>query len=204
VADSTGATVWLELSDSLIRGAHHELNNRIASLSGLGQVIESGGGLTPKLAEAMGDELRRMRSAIRLLGRIPAALAGPDAAMRVQDAAAHVLELVPLHSTLRDRAVELRCEGDAAPIRADPSAVQRSLLVMIAAASRSPSPLDAGRIVVDCAAEGDDVWVGVRPVELTEAERLAIAAWLRPFGGEIETSDPRVLLRFPTLRRPAG
>lgn len=203
MGDDAGGTVWLELSDALIRGTHHELNNRIASLSGLEQVMQSGGELTPRLAAAMGDELKRMRSAIGLLGRMPTALPGPASAMRVQDAAANVLELVALHATLRDQAVEFRCEGDAPPIRADPSAIQRSLLVMIAAGSRSVSPLEAERIVVECGAEGDDVWVGVRPVELTEAERLAIAAWLRPFGGAVENSDPRVLLRFPTLRAPS-
>lgn len=197
-----GSTVWAGLSDALLRGAHHELNNRIASLAAVEQVIASGGNPTPALSAALVNELQRMRGAIALMGQIPSSRAGEPGPIRVRDALRTALAVGTLHHLVRDVMFRVEDEGDPPPTRVDGGALQRSILVMITAAARSLSDAPEPAVRVECSTDSHRIRLSVLPLELTEAERLAIAAWLRPFDGDLTRVDPRAYsISLPALRR---
>lgn len=207
----TGSDVWLGVYGGIVDGARHELNNRVASLSAVEQVVSAGGTLTESLREALVSELRRMRGAIHTVGRIPGSSPRPIEAVRLQDLIATVVELIALHPDGRDSAVEVTCSDEIVPVRVDPDALGRSILVAMAAAMRARA---GGGVAVGCEAEGPRVLITVRPAsgsdgdlpETTEAERLAIAAWLRPSDGAV---DPTVAgaafsISLPALQAPGA
>lgn len=197
-----GSTVWAGLSDALLRGAHHELNNRIASLAAVEQVIAAGGNPTPALNAALVNELQRMRGAIALMGQIPSSRTGEPGPIRVRDALRTALAVGTLHHQVRDVMVQVEDEGDPPPTRVDGGSLQRSILVMLTAAARSLADAPEPAVRVECSADSHRIRLSVLPLELTEAERLAIAAWLRPFDGDLTRVDPRAYsISLPALRR---
>lgn len=188
---------WSRLSDGLLRGIHHELNNRTAALAGVEQAIASGSDMTGPLRELLATELGRMRAAVALLGRIPGSGPGRVEPLRVQDALETALALAALHPTSRDTAFAMLPGGELPPVRADRAALERSLLVMLVSAA--PIAGD-GRVTIECAGDDDRVLVRIAPggrsnappeaEETKEAKRHAIAAWLRPSDGLFEPSMP--------------
>lgn len=202
----TADQVWAALQDRLVQGAHHELNNRVASLSAVEQVVSAGGTLTDRLREALVSELVKMRWAVDVLGRIPPGGPHPTETMLLQDSVATAVELVALSREAREARLEVEDCRDLTPVRADRPAVERALLLMLESAARSGGP---AAVTVTCSLRGDRVLVTVSrreqgdpaappptDAETTEAERLALAAWLRPSGGSVDAygqAGPRVI-----------
>jgi hypothetical protein len=192
--------VWPAIADALIRGAYHELNNRVASLSAVEQVISSGGEATAELREVLVSELKRMRGATDLLGRVPSSAPAAAYAVRPQDVLASAVELVRLHQDARDLEIEIACADDAPPVRVDPAAVARALLVMISAGVRSRSASPEPPLRFTCRSDGEMLEVMAFPLDLTEAEMDAVASWLRPFDGRIARTETRAFaLSLPAL-----
>lgn len=199
---------WARLTDGLLRGIHHELNNRTASLAGVEQAIGAGLEVTEPLREVLATELRRMRTAVALLGRVPLFAPQRIEPLRVQDALETALALAAMHPNSRDTAFAVLPSGDLPPVRADRAAVERSLLVMLVNAARLAGD---GRVTVESAGEDDRVLVRIapggrssaqpEPEETKEAKRRAIAAWLRPSNGVFEPSMPEgaCVVSFPAM-----
>jgi nitrogen-specific signal transduction histidine kinase len=205
---------WSRLVDGLLRGIHHELNNRTAALAGVEQAIASGSDMTEPLREMLAAELVRMRKAVALMGRIPGSAPGKVEPLRVQDALEAALALASLHPTSRDTVFAMLPAGELPPVRADRAALERSLLVMLITAA--PVAGD-GRVTIECAGDDDRVLVRIapggrssappEPEETKEAKRRAIAAWLRPSDGVFEPSMPEgaCVVSFPAMApRRAG
>lgn len=191
--------------DEIVRGVHHELNNRVASLSAVEQVVSTGGSMTEPLRAALLSELARMRNAVSLLGRVPSSEARPLEAMRPEDAVGNAVDLVGLCHEWHDLHVEVVSCEDVLPVRADPAALQRSLLLSLVLAAREAG---ARQVRVTCANVESRVQISVRPVpargggsSMPEAERLAIAAWLRPSDGVVEfhPHDRECTISLPAL-----
>lgn len=191
--------VWPAVADALIRGAYHELNNRVASLAAVEQVISSGGEATAELREMLVAELKRMRSATDLLGRVPSSAPAAAYAVRPQDVLRSAVDLVRLHQDARDVGIELVCADEVPPVRVDPAAVERALLVMISAGVRSRSATSEP-LRFTCRSVGERLEITASPLELTEAEMDVVASWLRPFDGRIARTQTRAFaLSLPAL-----
>lgn len=197
--------VWPAIADALIRGAYHELNNRVASLAAVEQVMSSGGEATGELRELLVSELKRMRRATDLLGRVPSSAPAAAYAVRPHDVLATAVDLVRLDQDARDVEIEVSCTDEVPPVRVDPAAVERALLVMVSAGVRSRSGTPEAPLRFACRSAGATVDLTASPLELTEAEVDAVASWLRPFDGRIARTDTRaVSLSLPALTAGPG
>lgn len=188
-----GAADWLALSDHLLAGLVHALNNRVTALSactelaGLGDEQILAGGV-------LAAELARLQKASALVGLLPAR------------GAAEALEIGPvLHDAVaihahhpRMRAVECMVEiADATqPVRAPRWALLRVLLLMIDAAKAGAQDTAGTPPVVRLSGDGDAVQVRAHA-------RAAVGAYAAEMatvcGGTFSQTDSELVLTLPSL-----
>lgn len=208
---------WLRVSEKVLTGLNHQLTNRSAALDSLVGVIASEAELDKAMVTALQDEVVRLIELLTLYRMLPAEASANAQAMRLQDTMPLVLRLHMHHADLKGVTVALNGDPDTDPILIRPSALLRSLLVLLesgagnAARSGRKTPLALGyandgqasvRITLEASAPaGQMVFTG--PGSLVHAVRAALAHAY----GTIEASivdgreGPllRYVLRFPTL-----
>lgn len=198
-----GAAGWSELSEGLISGVHHALNNRMAAIRAVGQVLDAdlpahhplGGALTAEL-----DRLEQTARTLRLLGVV----AGERVPVQIGDVLRDATTLFEAHHDLRDTALEIGSAESSLPVLVDPDGILRGLLIILSQAA-------SGNDSVEVGVEGNEATVSLlvqaasfNPDEaaLAEAERLLGAA-----GGEVklDVAGVRVeMLTLPEARRRGG
>lgn len=208
---------WLRVSEKVLTGLNHQLTNRSAALDSLIGVIASEPEPDKAMVSALQDEVVRLIDLLKLYRMLPAEPSPNPQAMRLQDTMPHVLRLHMHHADLKGVTVALDGEPDTDPVLIRPSALLRSLLVLLesgagnAARSGRRAPLTLGyandgnsfvRIIVEASAPtGHMVFTG--PGSLVHAVRTALAHAHGTIDASIvdgaEGPLLRYVLRFPTL-----
>jgi hypothetical protein len=152
------------VSEKVLKGLNHQLTNRVASIESVLAVMTPGEGPDEQLAAALGHEVKRLDVLLRLYRLLPAEPTAAPEPVRMQDILPQVLELHTYHSDLRHVRCELIEDPAAEPVCVRPSALLRSLLVLLESAagharrSRSEMPiivrLDAASNAVTLTIEG--------------------------------------------------
>jgi hypothetical protein len=207
-----GCAVWLGLCDGLVDGIHHSLNNRMAALAGVAQVLETELPPGHPLGGVMTDETRQMESTVALLRTLVRGRDGP-APIQPADALADAKRLFAVHHSLRDLRLEIETDPGVLPLWVEPSRITHALVILVAAAGRRARQ---GQRTVRVSCAGDERAVaftvlaeGGLPDEGEEDDRLrevdpaAAGTMLREFGGVLsiqeEAEGIRLELRLPTL-----
>ena len=126
---------WLRVNEKVLKGLNHQLTNRIAALDAVSELFEPGEITDPHLVSTMAREVERVGTLLRLYRMLPAeptALAEP---VRVQDIVPCVLELHTYHADLRGVTCVLGESTEPDPVCVRPSALLRSLLVLLESAA---------------------------------------------------------------------
>lgn len=204
---------WHRVSDCMIAGLCHELNDRIASLRGILQIARLDEAVDGGIADQLDAELERLARASRLLRLLPADRTGPPVATSPADVLADVLELQQHCGGLEDVPVDADIAPDTPPVFVDPASLRRVLALVLASAARAAG----GRVRLRTAADDDDVLFDVAvlsgadepketaPPAGVEPDPLAIAAAgaaLRAMGGQLDdvrSTPPRLRIRLPSL-----
>lgn len=208
---------WLRVSEKVLTGLNHQLTNRSAALDSLVTVMASEQETDKVMFEALQDEIVRLIELLKLYRLLPAESSPMAQAMRLQDTLPQVLRLHSHHADLRSLTVTLEGDQDTDPVLIRPSALMRSLLVLLESAAGNaarsgrsgtltlgygPDGPDAVRITLEAAAPvGHMVYTGQG--SLVHAVRGA----LTHAHGSVEAmivdgpDGPllRYLLKFPTL-----
>jgi signal transduction histidine kinase len=199
------------LSDGLVTGAHHSLNNRLAALGGIVQILSLELPPDHRLRQPLEHELERMRESVATMAFLAGGDEGEDSQpIVVGDALRDALTLYGLHHRLRDIPCDVEASGDLPPVRLPPARLARTLLMLMAAAARQ-----ASRVNVDVTAGAGTVTIRMgreRAAHLdaspdvggdlpTPAEAVAAVAWIESFGGRIEHApgDGLFTLYLPAL-----
>jgi hypothetical protein len=119
------------VSEKVLKGLNHQLTNRVASIGGVVGVLEPGETLDEPMLGALRDELRRLDTLLRLYRLLPAEPSVAPEPVRLQDVLSQVIELHTYHSDLRSVRCELVEDPSADPVCVRPSALLRSLLVLL-------------------------------------------------------------------------
>jgi hypothetical protein len=122
---------WLRVSEKVLTGLNHQLTNRSAALDSLVGVIASDAEPDATMLTALQDEIVRLIELLKLYRLLPAEPSAAAQAMRLQDAMPQVLRLHMHHADLKGVTVALDGDPDTDPVLVRPSALMRSLLVLL-------------------------------------------------------------------------
>lgn len=206
---------WLRLSEGLVAGIHHALNNRMAALGGAVQVLQGDIELEHPLVGLLSNEIRRLESTTGLL-RLLGPGDGGFEPVQLTDIMVQAERLFEVHHALRDLKLEIDFPGDLLPVWSVPVGLLRTVMMLLAAAGAGiprPSPwggvgegpvlslkvvgdLATVRMVVDVPDRPDDA-------ELPAVTSDDVAAMAKRVGGTLRTYDgdgtSRWELELPTL-----
>jgi C4-dicarboxylate-specific signal transduction histidine kinase len=194
-ASATTIGDWATLSDELLQGLVHALNNRVAALSAFVELARFGDEEANPMIVLPAEivQLHRVNSLFALLperGSEPEALELP---LVLDDA----LRLHEYHPRLRsDRAVVVH-EGTPLPVRAPRWALLRVLVMLVHAAKRSAeSAQDRGGATIRVV--GDSVTVSVHVTTRGEPSPYLLST-ARRCGGWCGREGDEVVLRMPSI-----
>lgn len=217
--DTSGAwcAAWQRTSEGFLGGIHHALNNRVAALSAIAQVMAAGISTGQGLEETLEFEVERLQATVgylRLLRQGPAEAPEP---IDLPPMLKSLVELCPHHTDLRDVECELGGDPGIIPVLAPPSLLSRLVLTAMAAAGLAASRT-GGRIQVRYGGDERFVTLTVEPVpsggegsvdrgEGTDAALLGPGSldWpVQALGGEVVSRGEapltgKVEIRLPTL-----
>lgn len=191
------------MSDALVGGLVHAMNNRVTAMDGLAMALEDGDPVSDTLPRLQ-QERERLRALAEVGRHIPDDDAGPEGCA-VGDLLEVARALSAVHPRLRDVQVEVRDAEAMPPLRVRQRAVEHALLLAIAATAAEGETL-----LALCAETADGyVEVALRPRGRTvspsdEALELCAAsdALVSADGGAAEWSEgvaPSVVVRLPSL-----
>jgi hypothetical protein len=126
---------WLRVNEKVLKGLNHQLTNRLAALEAVTHLFEPGDGTDPDLVQTLAREVERVGTLLRLYRMLPAEPTALPEPVRVQDIIPSVLELHTYHADLRGVTCVLSKSGDPDPVCVRPSALLRSLLVLLESAA---------------------------------------------------------------------
>ena len=190
--DADGLSEWLALSDALLRGLIHTLNNRLTALSAYAQLAAMGDDDFTAL-RMLPAELARMQEVSALL-RLLAGDDGPAEAIEIGPVLEDALSLMSHCAGPRAVQCTVSREGTLLPLRVPRTTLLRLLLVLVAAGQRAAA--DAGRDATVLRVIGDEQFVMLQ-VD-SDAVPPYARAMARRCGATDELAD-EAILRLPNL-----
>jgi hypothetical protein len=139
---------WLRVNEKVLKGLNHQLTNRLAALEAVAQLFEPGEMTDRQLVDTLAREVERVATLLRLYRMIPAEPTAAPEAVRVQDIIPYVLELHTYHADLRGVTCLLGEVSDPQPVCVRPSALLRSMLVLLESAAGHTSRAGRGLPIV--------------------------------------------------------
>jgi hypothetical protein len=164
---------WQELTEQILRGVAHSLNNRAAALSAVVELSRDSNEDTSSLTAILGAEFDRVQEMVTVMRAIGTPVVRTEA-FDPADAAREAATVLGFHPQQRYRDVTFRAE-DAPPTRVPRWLYVRALIALAAAASRAGGE-GAGPARVTL--EGNGEWL------VAGAPERAGAA-LTPYGREV-------------------
>jgi hypothetical protein len=190
---AAAAAQWAELSDALLAGLVHMLNNRVTALSVCAELAAmgdeemiAGGVLT--------NEMQRLQRASALIGLMPSRPHQPEA-LELRPVLDDALALHAHHPRTRLVACDVTMDGAMQPVRAPRWALLRLMLVLVDAAKEAAAESSRG--------------ASIRLSSDERSARLHVptpgdggpygAAMAALCGGELVRAGDELVLSLPTL-----
>jgi len=193
MVECEGLAEWCELSDALLRGLVHSLNNRLTALSAFGELAALGdaefsiGAVLP--AEVA--RLERVATLFRLLVND----GSPAEALEVESALDDAIALHQHHPVLRAIRCEVTREGTPLPVRAPRWALVRLLATLLETAKGAAAGRGDEHLTVCLRGDERTVAVWVRDASLSGYAR----SMARQCGATLGVEEGGAAMRLPTL-----
>ena len=187
---------WRTISEELLQGLVHALNNRVAALSAFVELA--------KLGDEEGDPLTVLPTEIAQLHRVNALFG----LLPERKAEAEALELRAVlddavllhqhHPRLRGEQIAMTFEGAPGAVRAPRWALVRAMVMLLHAAKRPEEPARAhGETALRVRADDTTVSVHVATAAAPSADLVALAEHC---GGHVTRTADELVLSLPSLR----
>jgi hypothetical protein len=188
-----GAAEWLVLSDELLAGLVHALNNRVTALSVCAEL--AGLGDEQMLGEGtLQAEVARLQRASALVGLLPAR--GKPEALELGPVLSDAIEIHSHHPRMRAVEGVVEVEGTIEPVRVPRWALLRLLLIVLDAAKGAAQ--DAERTTATLRLTSDEQSVRVRAAS-REIEGAYAAEMAALCGGAMAREGADLVVSLPTL-----
>jgi hypothetical protein len=194
----TGAPVvgdWNTLSDELLQGLVHALNNRVAALSALVELARLGDEEADPLT-VLPSEIALLHGVSGLFGLLPERSSEPEA-LELPLVLDDAMRLHEHHPRLRsERCIVVR-EGTPLPVRVPRWALLRVLVMLIHAAKRSTRSVQGrGGTAIRVVGDPDTLSVHVETRAEPSPYLIALAARC---GGTCAREGDELVLRLPSI-----
>lgn len=187
---------WRTISEELLQGLVHSLNNRVAALSAFVELAklgdEDGDPLTTLPAEIA--QLHRVNA---LFGLLPERRAEAEA-LEVREVLDDAIQLHQHHPRLRGEQLAVRFEGQAGAVRAPRWALVRALVMLVHAAKRA-AELGRRRGSTGLRVVVNDEHVSLH-VDTEAAPSADLVALAERCNGIVTASGDELTLTLPSLR----
>src|SRR5690606_12592677 len=94
--------LWRRVSESLLGGLHHALNNRVAALSAISQVLGSGMPDATPLISSLGSEVDRLEQTVSLISLLRRARSRSPEPVQMPELTASLSALLAQHNDLKE------------------------------------------------------------------------------------------------------
>ena len=194
-ADAAAALAdWVELSDALLRGLIHALNNRITALGAFAELAVAGDEeFTP--GKILPDEMQRMQQVNRMFRLLLADDQAPEA-LELAPVIDDAMALHAHHPRLRSLGCELRRGRNVLPVRAPRWALVRLVLLLIEGAKVAHEARGEDVALLHLDGTEDVVTLACRFVGELPAYAVAMAELC---GGSLRAEHEEAKLTLPTL-----
>ena len=190
-----GGDDWRTISEDLLKGLVHALNNRVAALSAFVELAKLGDEEEDPLT-VLPLEIAQLHQVNTLFGLLPqrSAEAEPLELRALFDDA---LRLHEHHPQFRGEPVDLTFDGAPGAVRVPRWALMRALVMLVHAAKREArSGRGRGAVI---RVHGGDATIAVR-VQTSEATSADLDALAERCGGRVERTTDELVLTLPSLR----
>lgn len=186
---------WQSLSDDLLQGLIHALNNRVAALSAFVELARLGDEEDDPLT-VLPQEIAQLHQVNGLFALLPARRADAEA-LELPAVMEDALRLHDYHPRLRGERCEVIYDGTPTPVRVPRWALVRALVMLVHAAKRAgESVQDRGGVPISV--RSDDATVSVH-VGTTSEPSPDLVALAERCGGTIVRNDGGLELRLPSI-----
>ena len=152
--------LWRTVGESFLGGIHHALNNRVAALSAIAQVLGAGMPDATPLVAALSGEVERLEQTVALISHLRRSRARTPEPIQLPELVASLLPILPQHGDLKEIEFVADPGPGIIPVYAERDLLTRVLLVLMTSAGVSADCLGGGRVRVSFT--GDDVAVTAR------------------------------------------
>lgn len=188
-----GAAEWLALSDDLLAGLVHALNNRVTALSVCAEL--AGLGDRQLLGEGvLLEEVQRLQRATALVGLLPAR--GHTEPLEIAPVLDDAIEMHAHHPRMRTIECAVERVGAVQPVRVPRWALLRLLLLLVNAAKESAHEGRYGTVTINLSSNED--WVRVR-APAREGEGPYAAEMAARCDGVLARDGEDLVLTLPSL-----
>ena len=186
---------WRTISEDLLKGLVHALNNRVAALSAFVELAKLGDEEEDPLT-VLPLEIAQLHQVNTLFGLLPQRSAEPEP-LELRAVFDDALRLHEHHPQFRGEPVDLTFEGAPGAVRAPRWALMRALVMLVHAAKREArSGRGRGAVI---RVHGGDTTIAVR-VTTSEASSADLDALAEHCGGRMENANDELALTLPSLR----
>ena len=187
---------WRTISEELLQGLVHALNNRVAALSAFVELARLGDDDGDPLI-VLPQEIAQLHQVNSLFGLLPERRSEPEA-LELRVVLDDAIRLHEHHPALRAERVTVTYEGAPGAVRAPRWALVRAMVMLVHIAKRTRESVREGS---DAAlrVRGEHASVGVHVVTPTEPS-TDLVAFAERCAGEIAREHGELVLRLPSLR----
>lgn len=153
--------LWLLVGEGLLGGVHHALNNRVAALSAISQVLGIGIPDTAPLMASLETEVDRLEQAVTLISLLRRARSGRPEPIQLPELAATLPPLLLQHADLKETRFEVPGDAGLMPAWAERDLLTRVLLTLMVAAGLESERGGGGGVRLEYGVTEGVVTVGV-------------------------------------------
>ena len=192
---ATSTDDWQSLSDDLLQGLIHALNNRVAALSAFVELARLGDEEDDPLI-VLPAEISQLHQVNGLFALLPARRSDPEA-LELSAVMEDALRLHEHHPRLRGERCVVNYDGTPTPVRVPRWALVRALVMLVHTAKRAgDSVQDRGGVPITVRSDDATVSVHVGTTSEPSADLVALA---ERCGGSIVRNDGELELRLPSI-----
>jgi hypothetical protein len=187
---------WRTISEELLKGLVHALNNRVAALSAFVELARLGDEEEDPLT-VLPAEIEQLHRVNALFGLLPQRAAEAES-LELRAVLDDAVRLLEHHPQQRGEQVFMSFEGAPGAVRAPRWALVRVMVMLLHAAMREArSGHEGGGAVIRVRGDEVTVSVNVRTSVAPSADLEALAARC---GGEVARANHELVLTMPSLR----